>query len=71
MKCDIKENNHPDWLNKIPWYNTSICSKMHGTTFGDFIRNDRTDRCNIMCSMPAHDKQQPAYVDDAGSGGGR
>ena len=24
-----------------------------------------------MCSITAHDKQQPTYVDDASSGGGR
>ena len=23
MKYDIKENNHPGWLNKGPWYNIS------------------------------------------------
>ena len=23
MKYDIKENNHRDWLNKVPWYNTA------------------------------------------------
>ena len=23
MKCDIKENNHPGWLDKGPWYNTA------------------------------------------------
>ena len=23
MKYDIKENNHGDWLNKVPWYNTA------------------------------------------------
>ena len=23
MKYDIKENNHPDWLNKGPQYNTA------------------------------------------------
>ena len=22
MKYDMKENNHPDWLDKGPWYNT-------------------------------------------------
>ena len=71
MKYDIKENNHPDWLNKGPRYNTAVCSKLHGTVFGGFIINDRTDRCNIMCSIPAHDKLQPIYVDDAGSGGGK
>ena len=23
IKYDTKENNHPDWLNKGPWYNTA------------------------------------------------
>ena len=23
MKYDIRENNHPDWLNKVPRYNTA------------------------------------------------
>ena len=39
--------------------------------FDDFIRNDWTERCNIMCSIPVHDKLQPLYVDDAGIGVGR
>ena len=64
-KYDIKENIHPDWLNKVPQYNTAICSKLHGTVFDDLIRNDRIDRCNIMCSIPANDQQQPKYFDDA------
>ena len=38
---DIKENNHPYWLNKGTQYNTAICYKLHGTVFDDFIRNDR------------------------------
>ena len=42
MKDFTKENN-PDWLNKVPWYNTTICSKLHGTVFEDFI-SDITDR---------------------------
>ena len=71
MKYDIKENNHPYWLNKGPRYKTDISYKFHGTAFDGFIRNYRTYRCNIMCSIPAHDKLQSTYVDDAGSGGGR
>ena len=71
MKYGIKENNHPDWLNKGPRYNTAICSNLNGTVFDDFIRNDITYRCNIMCSITAHNKLQPTYVDDASSGGGR
>ena len=56
MKYDIKENHHPDWLNKGPQYNKAICSKYNGTLFDDFIRNDGTYRCNIMCSITEHDK---------------
>ena len=56
MKYDIKENNYLDWLNKVPRYNTAICSKLHGTVFDNFIRNDRIDRCSIIFSIPAHDK---------------
>ena len=22
---EIDESNNPDWLNKVPWYNTDIC----------------------------------------------
>ena len=36
--------------------------------FDDYIIHDRTDRCNIMCPITAHDKQQPTYVYDSGSG---
>ena len=71
MKYDIKENNRHGWFNKVPQYNTAICSKLHGTVFGGFIRNYRTDRCNIMCSINSHDKLQPTYVDEASSVGGR
>ena len=70
MEYYIKENNH-DWLNKCPWYNTEIYSKLHVTVFEYYIRNDRTDRYNIMCSITAHDKLIPTYIDDATSGDGR
>ena len=70
MKYEMKENN-PDWLNKGPWYNTTICYKLHGTVFEYFIINAITDRYNLMCYITSHDSQQPTYVDDASSGGGR
>ena len=65
----IKENN-PDWLNKGPWYNTSICSKLNGTVFEDYIRNARTYIYNSMCYITAHYKLLPTYVNDASSCGG-
>ena len=67
MKYNMEENNHQDWLNKGPWYNTSIFLKLHGSTFGDFITQERTDRYNLMYSLVAHDKMQTYYEDDESS----
>ena len=67
----MDKNNHQDWLNKGPWYNTSICSKLHGSSFEDFITQARTDRYNIMRSLVAHEKLQVYYKDDESSIGDR
>ena len=50
------EENNPDWLNKGPWYNTSIYYKLNRTMFEDYIRNTKTNRYNIICYITAHDK---------------
>ena len=67
----MDKNNHQDWLNKGPWYNTSICLKFHGSRFEEFITQARKDRYNIMCSLVAHDKLQPNYKDGESSIGDR
>ena len=61
---EIEESIHPDWLDNGPWYNTTICSKLHGKIFEDFIRDARTDRYRLMCYIIAHDKKQPSYEDE-------
>ena len=68
MLYEIKDNNHPDWFNKVPWYNTAICSILYGRLFEDFIKNARIDRNNLMYYMISHDKKQPTYSDDKSSG---
>ena len=55
MKYKIDKSNHPNCLNKGPWYNTYICSKLHGRLFEDFITYERTDRYNLICSIVAPD----------------
>ena len=35
---------------------TYIFVEKHGTVFEDYIRNRRTERYNIMCSIDAHEK---------------
>ena len=56
-KTEMDKNNHPDWLNKGPWYNTAICSRLHGILFEAFITHTITNRYNLLCSIVAHDKK--------------
>ena len=39
--------------------------------FECLIKNTRTERYKTMCSIIAHNKQQPVYVDNEISGGGK
>ena len=67
MLYEIKENNHPDRFNKVPWYSTTICSKLNVKMFEDFIKHAITDRYHLMCSIIAHYKQQSLYEDEESS----
>ena len=60
----MDENIHQDWLNKGPLYNTSICSKLHGSRFEYFITQARTDRYNHICSLVDHNILQLYYKDN-------
>ena len=37
MEYEMDGNNYQDWLNKGPWYNTSIYSMLHGFRFEDLL----------------------------------
>ena len=67
----MDKSNHPNWLNKVPWYNTAICSRLHGSLCEDFTTLAITDGYNLMCSIVAHDKKQPTYEDEEISIGDR
>ena len=64
MEYEINETNNKYWLNKGPWYNISICYKLHGSRFEDFITQARTDQYNLMCSLVDHDRLKLDYKDD-------
>ena len=45
----IKNNKHlkvemyaqvSQWMEKGPWYNTTICTKQNGQIFGDYLKQD-------------------------------
>ena len=56
LKYDMGIQNS-DWLKGSPWYNTSICKKLHGGLFEGFIINARTGRYNIMCFIYAYERE--------------
>ena len=60
----MNKTNHLDWLNKVPWYNRNICSKLNGSRFEDFITQARTDQYNLMCYLVPHYSLKPDYEDD-------
>ena len=70
-KYEMDKINHTNWLNRGPWYNTDIYSRLNGSIFEDFITHERTDRYNLLCYLVAHDKKQPAYEDEENSIGDR
>ena len=67
IKYEIDKSNRQGWLNKNPWYNTAICSRLHGSLFGDFITHAIIDRYNILCCLVAHDNKKYAYEDEESS----
>ena len=56
MKYEMDKNNHQSWLNKVPWYNTDIYSRLHGSLFEDFITHSITDIYYLMCYLVSHDE---------------
>ena len=62
--------HNSDWITGGTWYKTSICEKLHGKMFEEIIRNERSDRYNIVCSIDAHEKNNPSEHDYGRSGGG-
>ena len=50
--------NNSDWVTGGTWYNISICKKLHGKLFEEFIINEITNRYNLMCSIDEHIKKE-------------
>ena len=61
MEYEIDKTNDQDWLNKGPWYSRTICLRLYGSMFEDFITNARTNRYKHLCYLVDHDTKKPAY----------
>ena len=62
IKYEIDESNHQDWLNNGTWYNTAICSRLHGSLFEDFIAHARSDRYNLLCYLALDVKKTCLWI---------
>ena len=69
LKYDMDIQNL-DWMTGGPWYNTSICKKLHGKLSEVFIINARTDIFHIMCSIDEYEKQNQSSSCDYGNSSG-
>ena len=42
------------WMDKGPWYNTTICTKLNGQIFKDYFKTGRKDRYEFMCAVDVY-----------------
>ena len=52
------------WMDKGPWYNTTICKKINGQSFKDYLETGRKYRCEFMCSVNFCDKDYVSIPGD-------
>ena len=64
------DKHNSNWITCGPWYNTFIYKNLHGKLLEEFIRNARTGRYTLMCSIGTYEKKKPSEHDDGSSGGG-
>ena len=56
----IGKNNHilfkmaiivSQWMDKVPWYNKIICTKLNGQIFEDYFKTGCKDRYELICNI--------------------
>ena len=57
-------------MNKVPWYNTTICSKLNNQIFKDYFKTGGKDSYALMCAVGAYYKEHVSILDDAINGSG-
>ena len=58
-------------MHKGQCYNTTICTKLNGQIFEDYLKTRRKDRYEFIFSVDAYGKYHVSIPSDASSGGGR
>ena len=59
------------WVMNCPWYETTICSLLHGFFFEYYVTTSKHDKYNLMCSIESHEKNHKHVNDQASNGGVR
>ena len=60
----------PSWMTNGPFYNTTICSQLHGQFFENYVTTARLEQYNIMCSIEDHEIDLKSVNDQVISGVG-
>ena len=68
LEIDLEDTKCTD---RSHWYNTTICTKLNGQTFGYYLKTVQKDRYDLMCSVDAHYKEHVTMTSYVGSGVGR
>ena len=58
-------------MDKDPCYNITICTKLIGKIFKNYLETKRKDKKYLMCSIDACGKEYVSMHDDSNSGCGR
>ena len=45
------QKNCPPWILNGPWHKTTICSRLHGSVFEDYLKTSKCDKRDIMGSI--------------------
>ena len=70
LKFDM-EVQGSQWIDKGPWYNTKICTKLNVQSFKNDFKTGHKDRYELMCAVDVYDKEHVPMPDDVSSGVGR
>ena len=78
LLCIIKKNKQynfemdledTQWMYKVPWNNTTICTKLNCQNFKDYFKTGFKYRCDFMYSVDAYYKEHVTIPDYSSSGG--
>ena len=71
----IFQNHCPSWILNGPWYNNTICSRLYGLVFGDYLTTAKREIYNLSSYFEAHEKNHKSVnkhkpINDETSSGG-